>query len=83
MNRQEANLELLNHLEYLIERYPDMRFSQILLGFAFVKQERPAKPEVRISWQDEFYVEGEKILARVKQRIEDIETTNKQLEDKE
>ena len=76
MTRKEANLELLNKLEYCIERYPDMRFSQILLAFGFVKQERPANPEARISWQDEFYVEGGQLLDRVIKRIEDVEYEN-------
>ena len=73
MTRQEANKELINQLEYLVEKHPDMRFSQILLAFGFVKQERPAKPEARISWQDEFYLEGGQILERVKRRIKDVE----------
>lgn len=77
MTRHENNLELLNRLEYLIEKYPDMRFSQILLTFAFVKQERPAKPEARISWQDEFYVEGGDLLTRVERRIKDVEESAK------
>ena len=76
MTRKDANIELLNKLEYCIERYPDMRFSQILLAFAFVKQERPARPEARISWQDEFYVEGEHLIDRVVKRIEDVEVAN-------
>lgn len=73
MNRQEANKELINQLQYLVDRNPDMRFSQILLAFGFVKQERPARPEARISWQDEFYLEGSQILERVNHRIKDVE----------
>lgn len=76
MTRLEANLELRNELESLIFKYPDMRFSQILLAFGFVKQERPAKPreDRPISWQDEFYMEPEKVLERVKRRIKDNES---------
>ena len=73
MDRQMNNEFLLNELEYLIRVHPELRFSQILLAFAFVKQERPARPEARISWQDEFYVEPEVILERVKKRIKDVE----------
>jgi len=82
MTREENNLELQKLLHFLIIMNPNMRFSQILLNFGFVKQERPAKPEARISWQDEFYMEPEVVLKRVKKRIEDIEITNKQLKDK-
>lgn len=74
MTRLEINRELLNILESLIEKYPDMRFSQILLNFAFVKPERPAKPELRISWQDEFYKESSEIIERVRRRVQNIET---------
>lgn len=74
MTRQEANLELLKIMEMLINTQTDMRFSQILLAYGFVKQERPAKPkeERPISWQDEFFMEPEKVLKRVKQRWKDI-----------
>ncbi len=50
-----------------------MRFSQILQNFGFVKAERPAHPDQRISWQNEFYMEPQDVLKRVKQRIKDRE----------
>ena len=77
MTRQEANLELLNKLEYLIEAHPDLRFSQILDVFGFVKAERPVKDPGRIHWQNEFYVEGGQLLERVNRRITDIEDSEK------
>ena len=36
MNRQEINIVLLKTLETLIEKYPDMRFGQILFNFGFI-----------------------------------------------
>lgn len=77
MDRQMNNEFLLYELEYLINIHPEMRFSQILLAFGFVKQERPARPEARISWQDEFYLEPDKILERVRKRIKDVEASQK------
>jgi len=56
----------------LAKETPDLRFSQILLAFGFVKQERPANPELRISWQDEFYLEPDKLLERVEQQYENV-----------
>ena len=77
MTRQEANIELLLKLGDLINAHPDLRFSQILDVFGFVKAERPAKPEHGISWQNEFYVEGGQLLERVNRRIKDIEESQK------
>ena len=36
MNRQETNIVLVKTLETLIEKYPDMRFGQILFNFGFI-----------------------------------------------
>ncbi len=52
--------------------HPELRFSQILLTYRFVKQERPAKPEARISWQDEFYLEPQEVLKRVRRALVDL-----------
>lgn len=76
--RHKKNREILSLFCDLVDKYPDMRFSQILLAFGFVKQTRPARPEARIDWQDEFYMESEVVLKRVKQRIEDVEFANKE-----
>ncbi len=73
MNRQIANEDLLKELEQLIKKYPDQRFSQILSNYGFIKPQRPTKDLGRISWQNEFYVESEELLERVKRRIEDME----------
>lgn len=83
MTRKDANIELLNKLEYCIERYPDMRFSQILQNFGFIKPIRPAKDSSQVDWQNEFYVEGGQLLDRVIRRIEDVEYENNKVKDEE
>ncbi len=69
-SRQAVNQELVDVLQYLVETYPDLRFSQIMNIWGFVKEERPAMSELSISWQNEFYIEPNVILKRVKQRLE-------------
>ena len=73
MNRYRANSELLMILGELIQQNPDLRFGQILQGYGFIKCERPAKAESRIGWQNEYYVEPDVLLERIKQRIRDYE----------
>ena len=66
--RQMANKELANILLKLIETNPTQRFSQILVNHGFVKPNRPTKDKGD-NWQNEFYEEPQKILKRVKERI--------------
>lgn len=69
MNRKESNIDLLNILEYLIEKHPDLRFSQILQSYGFVKPNRPTKDQGQVDWQNEFYSEPDEILKRVKGKL--------------
>jgi len=69
MTRQEANLRLVGLLKQLIETHPQLRFSQILYSFGFVKPNRPTL-EAGDNWQNEFYSESEEILKRVVTRTE-------------
>lgn len=69
LDRQMNNEFLLHELEHLINIHPDLRFSQILQNYGFIKPERPARPENKIGWQNEFYVEPEVILERVRRII--------------
>lgn len=69
MNRQASNYQLAAILIELIKEYPDQRFSQILQNYGFIKPNRPADPQVRVDWQNEFYEESDVILERVKQRV--------------
>jgi hypothetical protein len=38
-NRQESNREILKILSDAVEKYPEMRFSQILLAYKVVEME--------------------------------------------
>lgn len=58
MKRLNANLQLLEMLNGLIHSYPELRFSQILNIFDFVKQHNGA-------WVDEFYLEPDELSKRV------------------
>jgi hypothetical protein len=71
--RYQANKRLLEILSRLIENNPDLRFSQILYSFGFVKGTRPANPDLGVDWQNEFYKEPNEILERVNRRAEDID----------
>jgi hypothetical protein len=83
MTRQENNRELLYLLEDLIQHNPDMRFSQILQSFGFVKPQRPTMDQGRISWQNEFNIEPGDLLVRVNHRIDSIENQSKNNEEDE
>lgn len=61
MTRQEANIQLLDKLNDLILKYPEQRFSQILLNFGFTNLE------------GEYYLEGGQLLQRVERKIKEIE----------
>ena len=71
MTRLEANRELIKLLAGYSEQYPDQRFSQILQNLWIVKPERPAHPDLGISWQNEFYMESEDLLKRVVRKMKD------------
>ena len=52
MTRQEVNKRILKELDRLVEKYPDMRFGQIVANYVF--------PEYRE--KDIFYIESERTL---------------------
>lgn len=64
----EANLKLVLKLAGLIQQNPELRFGQILSSYGFIKEVRPAKPEICVNWQNEFYTQSEDILNRVEER---------------
>lgn len=77
--RYKANLALLEQLRGLIFAYPDMRFSQILGNFDFVKNDRDYEvngeslsPPV---WRDEYHLEPNVLLERVKAAISKVQST--------
>lgn len=63
-NRQDLNQQLCTILSTLVGSYPDMRFSQILATFDFVMRDFEGH------WKEEYYVEPDVILQRVKEAIE-------------
>jgi len=74
--RKAATLALLGLLGQLVIENPNMRFSQILQNYGFVKPARPINPahaeEFNVQWQNEFYLEPVALLKRVQERIHDI-----------
>ncbi len=64
MTRQEANNEILQRLALEIVRYPDLRFSQILVNLNIVEKATYSNINVNL-WEDEFYTEPQAILKRM------------------
>lgn len=60
--RLQANKELIEIFQKLVEKDPEARFSQILSNFGFVSQ-------IDGNWKDEFYTEPTVVLERVKDRL--------------
>lgn len=69
--RYRSNKELVKLLEQLVESNPDLRFSQILSAFSFIKH-RHLIGQAEIVWEDEFYKEPNEVLKRVIRRVKDI-----------
>jgi hypothetical protein len=69
MNRQETNIVLVKTLEMLIEKYPDMRFGQILFNFGFIDHMYDKIFNVTII-KDPFSEEPTETLKRVKEEID-------------
>jgi hypothetical protein len=70
--RRDANRELVRLLAEWVEKYPDMRFGQILRNMGIVEEIRPhvynglGVQEDRIYWIDEFSLEPTELLKRVR-----------------
>ena len=58
VNRQEANREIIKYLSYKIEKYPDIRFGQLLVCLNII-------PDQLV-----FADESVDILSRVKSKLE-------------
>jgi len=73
MTRQQANRQLVAELFNIIEANPDLRFSQILSAYGFVRQERAVRfDDIGVTWQNDFYKEPTDLLERVQKRIKDL-----------
>lgn len=73
--RQEDNMKLIQQLYELADKYPDLRFSQILVNFGFVDDsEKITDSEtgaiLHKSWVDEYNREPGYVLSRVTQILE-------------
>lgn len=65
MKRSEANKEILKLLSEYLEKNPDMRFNQALLGLNIVIED-----------SDLFYEESNDTLKFLKQRLSEIQNDN-------
>lgn len=69
MKRQQTNIVLVKTLEMLIEKYPDMRFGQILFNFGFIDHIYDKICGATII-KDPFGEEPTETLKRVKEEID-------------
>ena len=70
MTRKESNIVLLKTLETLIEKYPDIRFGQILFDFGFLQTDYFDKKKGSWLIKDPFYEEPEITINRVEETIQ-------------
>lgn len=68
----KANIELLELLRSLIYSYPNLRFSQILNNFDFVKQDFTCGDSAYQVWVDEYHLEPKELVERVKLAIQKV-----------
>ena len=71
--RQDANRELVRLLSEWVEKYPDMRFGQILRNAGFVYEDAlsdydhyDGEYHSLFVWRDEFTLEPTELLKRVR-----------------
>jgi hypothetical protein len=65
-NRQRDNMRIVGYLNALVERYPDLRFGQILFNYKFVNW---SNTDDGVRMCDPFYEEPADTLKRVKENI--------------
>ena len=66
--RQIANREILDILNKLVEKYPDLRFNQLLQGFNIIVPSILPTGYIR----DEYNMESVVLLERIKETVEKI-----------
>lgn len=74
MTRQQANYQLTNLLHEIVKKYPDLRFSQILQNFDYIKVQEIKGMNAGgtyhyLVWKDEFYLEPQDLLKRVEESL--------------
>lgn len=73
--RIQANKLLLEQLSVMVNQFPDLRFSQILANFGFVKTVRDFEHNgnsLNPSWADEYHLEPTELLKRVIKSIKEV-----------
>lgn len=64
LTRQEYNKKLCGILNKLVDKYPDLRFGQLMACFGFVKQSSIKAMDMSL-WIDEFNLESKELYDRV------------------
>lgn len=65
--RQDANQEILKNIEEMVNKYPDLRFGQILVNLGIIEYERNTYDETLIT-KDPFNEESVVTLNRMKNK---------------
>lgn len=66
VRRQQANLEILKNIEEMVNKYPDLRFGQILVNLGIIQYQRdPASFDI-IGIKDPFNEESVVTLNRMR-----------------
>jgi hypothetical protein len=75
MSRKEANKKIIKLIEKEIEKpfNEDIRFGQLLRNIGVVLEDRNGLPNEPIYWYNEFYLESEELLKRIKKTIKELE----------
>jgi len=67
MTRLEANRKILEILKVMVETYPDQRFGQMMRNVDVVREVKiDTKEFTGLVWIDEFNLESEELLNRIK-----------------
>jgi hypothetical protein len=69
MTRQEANRLIIKLLAEQIEKYPDVRFGQMMRNAGVVYQHTDRDDQ--IIWLDEFNLEPQELLKRIQRYIKE------------
>lgn len=65
--RRDANQEILKNIEEMVNKYPDLRFGQILVNLGIIEYERNTYDETLIT-KDPFNEESVVTLNRMKNK---------------
>jgi hypothetical protein len=72
MTRQEANRLIIKLLAEQVEKYPDIRFSQMMMNCCVVNDKRyEGEGTAYFYWVDEFDLEPTELLKRIQKAIKE------------